>query len=168
VTTHASGEKSATASPVADSIVLLETNLDDVGGETLGFAIERLWAAGALDVATSSLAMKKNRPGVLLAVQCRPTDADALATIVLRDTTALGLRRATVSRLTLPRGTTTVQTAFGAVEGMIAILPDGGERFSPEYEACAVLAREAGAPLDEVIHAAKQAYAATKEAKEGP
>jgi uncharacterized protein (TIGR00299 family) protein len=168
VTTHASGEKSATASPVADSIVLLETNLDDVSGETLGFAIERLWAAGALDVATSSLAMKKNRPGVLLAVQCRPTDADALATIVLRDTTALGLRRATVSRLTLPRGTTTVQTAFGAVEGMIAILPDGGERFSPEYEACAVLAREAGAPLDEVIHAAKQAYAATKEAKEGP
>ncbi len=166
-TAQTGGATSSTASPVADSIVLLETNLDDSSGETLGYAIERLWAAGALDVATTPLAMKKNRPGVLLAVQCRPTDADALANIVLRETTALGLRRSTMSRLTLPRRATTVQTRFGAVAGMIATLPDGGERFSPEYEACAALARKAGAPLDEVIHAARQAYAATKETKEG-
>ena len=116
--------------------MLLETNLDDVTGESLGYAIEQLWAAGALDVATSPLAMKKQRPGVLLAVQCRPDDADRLAEIVFRETTALGLRRSIVSRLTLPRRAATVETPFGSIAGVVATLPGGAERFSPEYESC--------------------------------
>ena len=77
------GETAAPAAASAsDAIVLLETNLDDATGETIGHAAELLWRAGALDVSTTPLAMKKNRPGVLLAVQCRPADAEPLAAII--------------------------------------------------------------------------------------
>jgi pyridinium-3,5-bisthiocarboxylic acid mononucleotide nickel chelatase len=100
--------------------------------------------------------MKKNRPGVLLAVQCRPADADELASIVFRETTALGLRRSMVSRLTLPRRSVTVETPFGPIAGIAATLPGGALRFSPEYEACADAARRHNIPLEAVQQAAKQ------------
>jgi uncharacterized protein (DUF111 family) len=143
-----------------DTISLLETNLDDAPGETIGYCIERLWQAGALDVSTTAIGMKKNRPGVLLAVQCRSADADKLAEIVFRETTALGLRRSTIERLTLPRRKVTVSTPLGEVAGIVATLPDGTERFSAEYAACAELAAAVGAPLEEVQLAARQAFAA--------
>jgi uncharacterized protein (DUF111 family) len=143
-----------------DTITLLETNLDDVTGESIGYCSERLWQAGALDVSTTPIAMKKNRPGVLLAVQCRPSDADKLAEIVFRETTALGLRRATVQRMTLPRRTITVRTPVGEIAGIVATLPGGGERFSAEYAACAAIAAEKGVSLEAVQLAAKQAFAA--------
>jgi uncharacterized protein (TIGR00299 family) protein len=146
------------ASPIADSIVLLETNLDDATGEAIGYAIERLWAAGALDVSTTPLAMKKQRPGVLLAVQCRPGDADAVANIIFRETTALGLRRSTIQRMTLPRHSITVDTPHGPVAGIVATLPDGSERFSAEYDACAKLAAEQNLPLESIQTAARQAF----------
>ncbi|HYO24120.1 MAG TPA: nickel pincer cofactor biosynthesis protein LarC [Lacipirellulaceae bacterium] len=160
---HAEGAGAGGARLVADAIVLLETNLDDVSGEAIGFTVERLWAAGALDVSTTALTMKKNRPGVLLAVQCRPADADELASIVFRETTALGLRRSTVSRLTLPRRSVTVATPFGPIAGVAATLPDGALRFSPEYEACAEAARRQGAALADVDAAARMAYEASRE-----
>ena len=149
--------------PIADAIVLLETNLDDATGEELGYAVEQLWSAGALDVTTSPLAMKKQRPGVLLAVQARPAEADRLAEIMFRETTALGLRRSTVARTTLARRTATVATAFGEIAGVAATLPDGSERFSPEYESCAAAARRRGVPLAQVQQAARQAFTAIKE-----
>ncbi len=155
--------RSGGESPTADAVVLLETNLDDVTGESLGFAIEQLWAAGALDVSTAPLAMKKNRPGVLLAVQSRPANADELAEIVFRETTALGLRRSTVTRQTLPRRSVAVATPYGEIAGVVAMLPTGAERFSPEYEACAAAARQQGAPLADVELAARQAFEQTKE-----
>ena len=77
-----------------DHVTVLETNLDDTSGELVGHAITQLWAAGALDVFTSAIAMKKNRPGVLLSVICRAADADRLETILFRETTTLGVRRA--------------------------------------------------------------------------
>ena len=150
----------ASGSIVGDSIVLLETNLDDASGESIGYCIDRLWQAGALDVSTSAIAMKKNRPGVLLAVQCRPADADKLAEIVFRETTALGMRRFAVNRMTLPRRSVTVNTPYGAVAGILATLPGGDERFSAEYAACAEIAAQRGLPLDEVQLAARQAFAA--------
>jgi uncharacterized protein (TIGR00299 family) protein len=133
-----------------DSIILFETNLDDATGETIGYAIERLWQAGALDVSTTAIAMKKNRPGVQLAVQCRPADADKLAAIIFRETTTLGLRRSTIQRLTLPRRPATVETEYGPIPGTIATLPDGSERFSGEYEACARIAAERGVAIIDV------------------
>jgi uncharacterized protein (TIGR00299 family) protein len=150
----------ASGSIDGDSIVLLETNLDDASGESIGYCIDRLWQAGALDVSTSAIAMKKNRPGVLLAVQCRPADADKLAEIVFRETTALGMRRFAVNRMTLPRRSVTVNTPYGAVAGIVATLPGGDERFSAEYAACAEIAARRGLPLDEVQLAARQAFAA--------
>jgi uncharacterized protein (DUF111 family) len=107
--------------------------------------------------------MKKNRPGVVLAVQCRPADADELASIVFRETTALGLRRSTVGRQTLPRRSVTVATPYGELPGVAATLPDGRERFSAEYEACAAAARRLGVSLSEVEQAARLAYQASKE-----
>lgn len=146
------------ATSTSDTIVLLETNLDDATGEAIGHATELLWRAGALDVATTPLAMKKNRPGVLLAVQCRPADAEPLAAIVFRETTALGLRRSTLERMTLPRRQVTIETPLGPIAGIVATLPDGSKRFSPEYEACAKLAGARSLPLETVQNAARQAF----------
>jgi uncharacterized protein (DUF111 family) len=159
----AAGGAGVLSTAVADSIVHVETNLDDVAGESLGFAIEQLWAAGALDVSTAALSMKKNRPGVLLAVQCRPADADEITGVLFRHTTALGVRRSTVSRVTLPRRSAMVETPYGTIAGVVATLPDGTRRFSPEYEACAAAARQHGAPLETIQHAARQAAQSIKE-----
>jgi uncharacterized protein (TIGR00299 family) protein len=153
----------STTAAATDSIVLLETNLDDVAGEAIAYCAEQLTRAGALDVSTTPLAMKKGRPGVLLAVQCRPADADNLAIIIFRETSTLGLRRSTVSRQTLPRHSVTVVTQYGDMPGVVATLPDGGERFSAEYEACAAAARKYGAPVTEVDAAARQAWRATQQ-----
>jgi hypothetical protein len=142
-----------------DAIVLLETNLDDATGEAVGHCIAQLWRAGALDVTTLPLQMKKNRPGVLLAVQCRPADADRLAGIVFRETTTLGLRRSTVQRLILPRSSISVSTPWGEVAGIAADLPDGTVRFSPEYASCREIADKKNVPLAEVDAAARRAFA---------
>jgi pyridinium-3,5-bisthiocarboxylic acid mononucleotide nickel chelatase len=150
------------ASSTSDTIVLLETNLDDATGEAIGHATELLWRAGALDVSTTPLAMKKNRPGVLLAVQCRPADAGPLAAIVFRETTALGLRRSTLERMTLPRRQIFVETPLGPIAGIVATLPDGSERFSPEYEACAKLASEQSLSLEALQNAARHAFIESK------
>ena len=148
------------ATTQTDTIVLLETNLDDVSGEMVGHCTELLWQAGARDVATSPLQMKKGRPGVLLSVQCRPEDSDRLAQIVFRETTTLGLRRSTLERLTLPRRHESVSTDWGEIEGVLAQLPDGTERFSPEYGSCQQIADKQDVPLAEVYGAARRAFAA--------
>jgi len=146
------------ASAHGDQIVLLETNLDDTPGEAIGYCGEQLWQAGALDVATSALQMKKGRPGVLLSVQCCPDDAQRLAAIIFRETTALGLRRSTLQRQTLPRRTVQVSTAWGEVNGIVAHTPCGTERFSPEYDSCREIADKKQVPLATVYAAARQAH----------
>jgi len=143
---------------LGSQIVLLETNLDDTSGEAIGYCVEQLWQAGALDVATSALQMKKGRPGVLLSVQCRPTDADQLAQILFRETTTLGLRRSTLQRQTLPRCPVKISTDWGEIAGIAATLPDGSVRFSPEYDSCRDIADKEKVSLAAVYAAARQAY----------
>ena len=138
--------------------MLLETNLDDSSGEAIGYCTEKLWQAGALDVATSPLQMKKSRPGILLSVQCSPVDADKLADILFRETTTLGLRRSTCHRQTLPRRTVQISTVWGEIAGIVATLPDLSERFSPEYDSCREIADREQVPLDAVYAAARQAW----------
>ena len=152
------GEREAIATQGTDKIVLLETNLDDLPGEQIGDCIERLWEAGALDVATSMLQMKKQRPGVLLTVQASPADADQLAAIVFRHTTALGMRRQVIDRIVLPRERVTVITEWGEAAGVVATLPDGEKRFTPEYEDCKRLAEGAGVTVAQVGVAASSAF----------
>jgi uncharacterized protein (TIGR00299 family) protein len=142
----------------SDRITLLETNLDDATGEMIGHCSQQLWQAGAIDVSTTALAMKKNRPGALLQVQCKTGDAEKLAEIIFRETTALGLRRSTLDRWILPRKSVIVETQYGEIAGMVATLPDGSERFSPEYDSCARIADKYQVPFATVDAAARAAY----------
>jgi uncharacterized protein (DUF111 family) len=139
-----------------DTVVQIETNLDDATPEELGFAMERLLEAGALDVAFSPLQMKKNRPGVLLRVLGKPEDGERLAQLVLEHTTALGMRVQTIGRLIARRSQRTVSTPWGAVRVKIKQL-GAREVAAPEYEDCARLARAAQVPLAEVYAAARAA-----------
>jgi uncharacterized protein (TIGR00299 family) protein len=141
-----------------DRVVEVQTNLDDATPEELGFAMERLLEAGALDVAFSPLQMKKNRPGVLVRVLGRPADGERLARLVLEHTSALGVRLQTIERVVARRSERTVVTPWGEVRVKVKHL---GERelLAPEYEDCARLARAAGVPLREVFAAARAAAA---------
>jgi uncharacterized protein (TIGR00299 family) protein len=143
--------------PHIESITLLETNLDNATGETMGHAVESLWSAGALDVSLTPIQMKKGRPGIALTVQSRPVDAHKLESLLFRETPTLGVRRTTTQRTVLQRETRVVETQWGPIEGKAVYLPDGSERFAPEYESCRKIAKAAGVPLTEVITAAKSA-----------
>ncbi len=139
-----------------DSVVQIETNLDDSTAEELGFAMERLFDAGALDVAFGPLQMKKNRPGVLVRVLARPGDGERLTRVLLTHTPALGARIQTVERLVAERRERTVATPWGPVRVKEKRL--GDVRIpSPEFEDCADLARRAGVRLAEVYEAARHA-----------
>ena len=140
-----------------DSVVAIETNLDDSTPEELGFAMEQLLGEGALDVAFSPLQMKKNRPGVLVRVLARPTDADRLAELLLVSTSALGVRFGTLERIVARRSTETVDTPWGAVPVKVKQV---GTRAvgAPEYEDCARLARTHQLPLRTVFAAALRAF----------
>jgi len=141
-----------------EQLVQLESNLDDMPGEHVGYAVELLLAAGALDVWTTAIGMKKNRPGVLLSVLTTPGDVDKLETILLRETTTLGVRRTTVTRRALPRKNSHVHSRLGRIDGKIATLPDGTRRFSPEYEHCRTIAQAQRLTLAEVYKAAMEAF----------
>ena len=109
--------------PHVESIIVLETNLDDVSGAAVGHCAECLWAAGALDVTLTPIQMKKGRPGVLISVQAAPVDADRLEAILFAETQTLGVRRTTVQRTVLARRSHEVTTAWGVVAGKVAYLP---------------------------------------------
>ena len=137
---------------------MVETNLDDASGELIGYSIERLWDAGALDVYTTPIQMKKNRPGVALSVLCEPSAIENVESILFAETTTLGVRRWPVSRRKLDRQAHSVTTSWGAIEGKLAILPGRSPTFSPEYESCRRVAIEHRVPLRVVMEAARRAF----------
>lgn len=132
-----------------DEIVELACNLDDMTGEAIGFACEQLLTAGALDVFTTAITMKKSRPGVLLGVLCKPEQREEMTALLFRHTTTLGIRYQTLSRSTLARRTEQVQTPYGAVQYKISS-GHGVERRKPEYEDLARIAREQSLSLQEL------------------
>ncbi|MCC7475863.1 MAG: nickel pincer cofactor biosynthesis protein LarC [Pirellulales bacterium] len=141
-----------------ETIMVLETNLDNSTGEEIGHAVERLWAAGALDVSLTAIHMKKGRPGVLLSVQARPEQAEALMQMLFMEVPTLGIRRSTVERTVLPRSVCEVSTTWGNVLGKVVELPGGTRRFAPEYESCRQLARQHGISLSVVMESARSAW----------
>jgi uncharacterized protein (TIGR00299 family) protein len=143
---------------VSDQVWVLETNLDDISGEIIGHTTAKLFEAGALDVYTTSIQMKKNRPGVLLSVLCPAELVAKMEKIVFRETSTLGIRRWQACRHKLERRPHTVETPFGPIEGKLAVLPDGGTSFSPEFEACRRIAAEKNQPLKDVYEAAMRAF----------
>lgn len=158
--TASTGAGATNISPRTESIILLETNLDNITGEAIGHAVEQLWAAGALDVALAPIQMKKGRPGILLSVQSQPENADKLEQLLFTQTPTLGVRRATVTRTVLAREEQTVTTPWGDVKGKVAFLPDGTPRFSPEFESCREIAHENNVALVTVMDAAQAAWTA--------
>ena len=144
----------------SDQIWVLETNLDDTTGEVIGYATTKLWEAGALDVYTTSINMKKNRPGVLLSVLCPAEKVEKIERILFRETSTLGVRRWPVSRHKLERRPHTVSTEWGPVEGKLGWIEGQAPSFSPEFESCQRLAAEKDVPLKAVYEAAHKAFAA--------
>src|SRR5438046_144095 len=151
----------AASEAASDQVWVLETNLDDISGEIIGHCTTKLFEAGALDVYTTSIQMKKNRPGVLLSILA-PADLVAkLEKIIFRETSTLGIRRWQACRHKLERRPHTVETPLGPIEGKLAVLPDGGVSFSPEFEACRRIAGEKNVPLKDVYEAALRAFGTT-------
>jgi len=130
-----------------DTITVLETNLDDISAEILGNFVERSLAAGALDVFHTPIQMKKNRPGVLLTVLCAQSDADKFSEMILRETSAFGVRRHLAERRKLRREFTTVKTAFGEVTVKLGKLDGKIVQAAPEFESCRQVAESAKVPL---------------------
>jgi len=144
----------------SDEVVVLETNLDDVAGEIVGYTLERLMTAGALDAFTLPIQMKKQRPGVLLTVICDLVNVAEVEAILFRETGTLGIRRSTSRRTKLPREAATAATAWGDIAVKVATLPDGTKFHTPEYEACAEVARAHGIPLRQIYAAVTAALRA--------
>jgi len=140
-----------------DTITVLETNLDDINAEILGNFVERALAAGALDIFHTPIQMKKNRPGVLLAVLCASSDADKFSEMILRETSAFGVRRHLTERRKLRREFTTVKTSFGEVTVKIGKLDGKIVQAAPEFESCRKVADTAKVSLKEVYEAALKA-----------
>ena len=143
-----------TAAPEATLVSVIEANIDDSSPQVLGYALERLIEAGALDASLSPLQMKKNRPGSLLRVIARPEDQDRLARVIFAETSTLGLRIHPAERRVEERRVIEVETPFGKVR--IKISSHGA--FAPEYEDCRSIALRTGAPLPQIIAAANEAY----------
>lgn len=142
----------------SDSVLVMETGIDDMNPQFFGHVMERLLSKGALDVFFTPVQMKKNRPGCLLTVLCRPRDKDALIGILFEETTTLGVRCREEKRFVLERTFGEVDTPYGRVRIKTA-LGSGGRRLrsAPEYEDCRKISLEKGVPLRKVYEAALQA-----------
>lgn len=127
----------------------LECNIDDCGGEVLGYTMERLMENGALDACYLPIYMKKNRPAYMLTVLCRPEDRERLEDIIFEETTTIGIRRALMQRTILQRRKSTEQTSLGDVAVKI-LKKKNGEVPTLEYESVAAIAREQHLPFREV------------------
>ena len=140
-----------------DTVTVLETNLDDVSAEILGHFVQQALAAGALDVFHTAVQMKKNRPGVLLTVVCPDSEADRFTEMMLRETSAFGVRRRATERRKLRREFAQVETAFGTVSVKIGRLDGKIVQTAPEFESCQRVAERAGVPLKQIYDAALKA-----------
>ena len=136
------------AEDAPEAVLELQCNLDDMTAEAVGFAMERLLDAGALDVWTTPIGMKKSRPAVLLSVLCRESDREKVLPVLFRHTTTLGVREQRLRRHTLTRGISVCETPHGPVR-VKTVEGFGVHRSKPEYEDLAQIARETGCSLAE-------------------
>ena len=134
---------------LTEEILELSCNLDDCTGEAIGFAMERLLDAGALDVYWTSVGMKKNRPGILLTCMCRPLDREKMVELLFRHTTTLGVRESAFRRYTLSRESKTIQTPDGDIRVKVST-GYGVTREKPEFEDLAKIARKTGKSFSEL------------------
>ena len=152
----------------ADQVWVVETNLDDVTGELIGYCTTKLWEKGALDVYTTAIQMKKNRPGVTLTVLCQAADLERIEKTLFRETGTLGVRRWPASRHKMDRKAHAVDTAWGPIEGKLGWIAGQPASFSPEFEACRRAAETNNVPLKDVYEAAQRAFEASRTPPNSP
>jgi pyridinium-3,5-bisthiocarboxylic acid mononucleotide nickel chelatase len=146
------------AQTTSEMITVLEANLDDLNPQVFGYVMDRLLEQGALDVFGMPVQMKKNRPGTLLTVLCKPEDENTVTDIVFAETTTLGVRRRAEVRRTLARRWEQVRTRWGEVRMKIASINGTITNYAPEYEDCRRIASEQHVPLKTVMQEATRAY----------
>lgn len=150
----------AAPAPGAEEVVALETDIDDMDPQIYEHVGERMFAAGALDVWTHPVQMKKGRPGTQICALAPPSRADAVCAVLLAETTTIGVRRWTVRRDVLPREIHSIDTQYGPIRVKVVQAPSG-PRAKPEFDDCLAVARRDGVTLDEVLrhaHAAATAW----------
>jgi len=155
------------AAPETEDLSVLETNIDDMNPQVYGYLFEHLLDAGALDVYCTPITMKKNRPGTMLSVLCRGTDAARFQATLLRETTTLGVRSHMVRRSKAERVEETVDTPMGPVRVKIKLLDGRAAAVTPEYEDCAAIARREERPLLEVLTLVRRCAEASIAARGG-
>jgi len=143
-----------------EEIAVVEANLDDMNPQIYGYFLEKALAGGALDVYTTPVQMKKNRPGTLLTVLCRPQDTNSLMSLIFAETTTFGARTYRAQRRALPRELVSVTTSFGEVRIKISRVNGRILHVAPEYDDCRKLAVEKNIPLQRVIAEALRSYEA--------
>jgi len=141
-----------------EEISVIEANLDDMNPQIYGYFLEKALAAGALDVYTTPVQMKKNRPGTLLTLLCKPQDTNSLMSLVFAETTTFGARTYRAQRRTLPRESVSVHTQFGDVRVKLSRLNGRILHVAPEFDDCRKLAVEKNIPLQQIIGEAVRAY----------
>ena len=144
--------------PGEEEVLVIESAIDDMNPQNVGYFQERALKEGALDVYVTPVQMKKNRPGFQLTVVCAPSSLDSLARLIFAETTTIGIRFSLAQRRTLRREYRQVQTEYGTVTVKISSLDGQRMNFVPEYEDCRRLAEERGVALKEVQAAATRAY----------
>ena len=152
------GEERPVAAERPGAVIVIEANIDDMSPQNFAYATEKLLAAGALDVFTIPIQMKKSRPGQLLQVLSPPEVVDRLTRLIFEETTTIGIRRYAVDRTVLEREFVEVHTEYGAVKVKISKMGEEVVNFTPEYEECARIARERSVPLKKVQAMAVNAY----------
>jgi uncharacterized protein (TIGR00299 family) protein len=141
-----------------EEIAVIEANLDDMNPQIYGYFLEKALGAGALDVYTTPVQMKKNRPGTLLTVLCNPQDANALMSLIFAETTTFGARTYRAQRRVLPREWVSVATEYGDVRIKVSRVNGRILHVAPEYDDCRKLAVEKNVPLQKVIAEAMRKY----------
>ncbi|HEY3637712.1 MAG TPA: nickel pincer cofactor biosynthesis protein LarC [Rhizomicrobium sp.] len=142
----------------SETISVLEANLDDLNPQVFGYVMDRLLEEGALDAFGMPVQMKKNRPGMMLTVLCKPEGADKLTQLIFTESTTLGVRRRDETRQTLARRWENVRTQWGDVRIKIASMNGTVTNYAPEYEDCRRIAAEHHVPLKMVMQEAALAY----------
>jgi pyridinium-3,5-bisthiocarboxylic acid mononucleotide nickel chelatase len=152
----------------AERVIVIECEIDDMNPQIFGVAMDRLYAAGALEVFYVPVQMKKNRPGTLLTIVCRPEQRAALADIVFSETTTIGLRYSEVDRECLQREIVAVETPIGSVRFKIARRGGAVVNAAPEFDDCVALAARSRLPVKEVQALAARAYADSRSVRLEP
>ena len=151
------------AVPPEKEVAVIEATIDDMNPQVYGYFQEKALASGALDVYSTSIQMKKNRPAQKITCVCAIADVDRLAELIFCETTTIGIRYTIAQRKTLKREYVQVRTRFGAVTVKVSILDGRTVNFIPEFEDCRHLASEKGVALKEVQAAAIHAYIQSKQ-----